>query len=65
METQGDPTEVKISTRVAQGSVGGPTIWNIHCDGLLRLELPKDVILVECDDDVAMVAVAATIEELE
>ena len=65
METKGDPTEVKISARVAQGSVGGPTIWNIHCDGLLRLELPKDVILVGYDDDVAMVAVAATIEELE
>ena len=32
---------------------------------MLRLILPKDVVLVRYADDVAMVAVAATIEELE
>ena len=65
VETQGGPTEVEITAGVAQGSVGGPTIWNIRYDELLRLELPKDVTLVGYADDVAMVAVAATIEELE
>ena len=34
-------------------------------NALLRFILPKDVVLVEYVDDVAMVAVAATIEELE
>ena len=62
---EGGPTEVDITAAVAQGSVGGPTTWNIHYDGLLRRELPKDVTLVGYGDDVAMVAVAATIEELE
>ena len=48
---------------VAQGSVGGPTIWNIHYEALLRLILPKDVVLVGYADDVAVVAVVVTIED--
>ena len=55
--------EIEITAGVAQGSVG--TIWHIHYDALLRLILPKDVVLVGYADDVAMVVVAATIEELE
>ena len=65
VEAEGGSIEVEITAGLAKGSVGGPTIWNIHYDGLLRLELPKDVTLVGYADDVAMVAVAATIEELE
>ena len=40
VETEGGSTEVEITAGVAQVSVRGPTIWNIHYDGLLRLELP-------------------------
>ena len=40
-------------------------IRNIHYDRKLRLELPKDVTLVGYADDLAMVEVATTIEELE
>ena len=69
VETGGGTKEIEIRSGVAQGSVGGPTIWNIHYDALLRLILPKDVVLVGYADDVAMLmhdeAVAATIEELE
>ena len=65
METEGGSTEVEITTGVAQGSVDSPTIWNIHYNELMRLEVPKDVTLVGYADDVAMVAVAATIKELE
>ena len=55
--------EIEITAGVAQGSVGGPTIWNIHYDTLLQLILPKDVVLVGYADDLAMVT--ATIEELD
>ena len=65
VETDDGTKEIEITAGVAQGSVGGPTIWNIHYDALLRLILPKDVVLVGYADDVAMVAVAAAIEELE
>ena len=43
----------------------GPTIWNIRHHALLRLILPKDVVLVGYTDDVATAAVVATIKELE
>ena len=65
VETDKGTKEIEITAGVAQGSVGGPTMWNIHYDALLRLILPKDVVLVGYVDDVAMVAVAANIEELE
>ena len=45
--------EIEITTGVAQGSVGGPTIWNIYYEALLRLILPKDVVLVGYADNVA------------
>ena len=57
--------KTEFTAGVAHGSVGSPKIWNIHYDALLRLILPKRVVLVGYADDVAMVAVAATIEELE
>ena len=65
VETDDGTKDIEITAGVAQESVGGPTIWNIHYDALLRLILPKDVVLVGYAGDVAMVAVVATIEELE
>ena len=65
VETDDGTKEIEITAGVAQGSVGVPTIWNIHYDALLRLILPKVVVIAGYADDVAMVAVAATIEELQ
>ena len=65
VETDNGTKEIEITAGVVQGSVGSPTIWKTHYDALLRLILPKDVVLVGYTDDVAMVPVAATIEELE
>ena len=64
MKTESSTTEVEITVGVAQGSVGGPTIWNIHYE-FLRLKLLKDVAQVGYAHDAAMVAVAATIKELK
>ena len=65
VETDDVTKEIEITAGVDHGSVGGPNIWNIHYDAFLRLILPKDVVLVGHANDVAMVAVAATIEQLE
>ena len=46
METDDGTKEIEITAGVAQGSVGGPTISNIHYEALLRLILPKHVVLV-------------------
>ena len=54
-ETDVGTKEIEITAGVARRLLGGPTIWNIH----------YDVVLVGYAEDVAMVAVAACIEELE
>ena len=64
-ETDEGTIEVNISAGVAQGSVKGPTMWNIMYDDLLRLKLPKGVTLVGYADDVAAVVTGDTTEEIE
>ena len=39
VETDDGTKEIEITAGVAQGSVDGPTIWNINYDVLLRLIL--------------------------
>lgn len=52
------PTEYSITGGVHQVSVLGSLLWNIMCDGLLKLVLPEDVKLVAYVDKVALVLVA-------
>ena len=65
VETDEGTTEVKISAGVAQGSVKGPTMWNIMYDDLLRIKLPEGVILVGYADDVAAAVTGDSTEEIE
>ena len=53
-----------ITGGVPQGSVLGPTLWNIMYDGIFKLPLPAGVTLVGFADDIALVAVAKLKEEI-
>jgi Reverse transcriptase (RNA-dependent DNA polymerase)/Endonuclease-reverse transcriptase len=54
-----------LSAGVPQGSVLGPTLWNILYDGLLRLTLPDGAELVAFADDIALLVLGKCIQSIE
>lgn len=54
----------EITSGVAQGSVLGPTLWNLSYDEALRLRLPEGVTLVGFADDITIIASARREEDL-
>jgi len=49
-----------VTCGVPQGSVLGPSLWNVFYDGLLNTDMPPGVQLVAFADDVAVIGTART-----
>ena len=48
----------KVTAGADQGSILGPDLWNISCDGILRLELVDGCFMIGYADEIALVIVA-------
>lgn len=64
LEREEGSDAIPVSSGVPQGSILGPTLWNILYNGVLELELPDDVTTIAYADDLAVVVVARGEQEL-
>ncbi|CAB0031625.1 unnamed protein product [Trichogramma brassicae] len=64
-DTDDGPESYRVTVGVPQGSVLGPILWNVMYDAVLRLNFGGNVKIVGFADDIALVAVAKHLRQIE
>lgn len=64
LETDNQKRIVRLTGGVPQGSILGPTLWNLLYDDLFKINLPQETHLIGFADDVALIVSAKTEEAL-
>ncbi|CAB0040027.1 unnamed protein product [Trichogramma brassicae] len=64
-DTDDGPESYRVTAGVPQGSVLGPILWNVMYDAVLRLNFGGYVKIVGFADDIALVAVAKHLWQIE
>ncbi|XP_049300385.1 uncharacterized protein LOC125773783, partial [Anopheles funestus] len=60
IDTSEGPVERNISAGVPQGSILGPTLWNVLYDGVLGVQLPEGAEVIGYADDLVVLVPATT-----
>lgn len=64
-DTDDGRKEYTVTAGVPQGSILGPTLWNIMYNGVLKLKLPRGTEIVGFADDIVIRVMGASTEEVE
>lgn len=61
----GEKENLNMCCEVPQGSIIGPTLWNLYYDSVLTLKIPKQATLIAYADDLAILASGKTAENIQ